>query len=337
MHWREIKAPKFSSRFLVSLILMSLLLRKSAPSCAAFLDRWLLEVRNCVIEFAASILALLIVATIIVEVLFRKSKSPEMRLNRQRAATWWLIVGVCLSVLLVGGWLLNIFVVGLVLVSGYELCRMLGIKITVFRVVLWLAVFLGYQLSIYGNTLYIFTFTLPFAFLILSILFFANGNIRNATILIFSTTSLLSVLAYSELSESQQFDAQLLLAFLFFATAINDIAQYVWGRLLGRHFIAPTLSPYKTLEGALGGVMTTSILCLFMLPKMIGVHWAKGLLFGMVLSTLGLLGDLFISRIKRVSKTKDSGRLLPGHGGLLDRVDSLLLTAPGFALCVLLG
>lgn len=288
------------------------------------------------ITLAGSIIALLVVATITIEILLSRSPSPEMRRNRKRMATWWIIVAVCLSTLMVGGWLLTLFVLGLVVGAAYELNTMLKLRFNMLRVTLLMLTVVGYQLLLEWDHSTIPYFALPFLFLLMSQICYNTASIRNAMILMFCTTSVLSVLAYHRLGESQHFEPSIILVFLFFVTAMNDVAQYISGRLFGKHLIAPKISPNKTVEGALGGILATSLLSLFLLPGMIGIDGKKALMLGVVFSTLGLLGDLFISRIKRCSKTKDSGTLLPGHGGLLDRIDSLLLTAPGFALCILL-
>ena len=108
-------------------------------------------------------------------------------------------------------------------------------------------------------------------------------------------------------------------------TWATDTGAYIAGSLFGRHKLAPAISPGKTVEGALGGLALTTLV-----GGLVG--WVVGLdlsafglaLVSLVLSVLGQVGDLAESYIKRVAGVKDSGRLLPGHGGLLDRIDGLL-------------
>ena len=90
------------------------------------------------------------------------------------------------------------------------------------------------------------------------------------------------------------------------------------------------------MEGAAGGVATTLLLTWYLGP-MLGVAGTQALVFGAVISVCGIAGDLAVSALKRRAAVKDSGTLLPGHGGLLDRVDSLLLAGPGafYTLCVI--
>jgi phosphatidate cytidylyltransferase len=112
---------------------------------------------------------------------------------------------------------------------------------------------------------------------------------------------------------------------------ISDTAQYYTGRLLGRRRLAPRVSPKKTVEGALGGLVAAPIVLYFAGPYLVPVpaRWWMAAL-GLVLVASGIAGDLFESLIKRAAGTKDSGALIPGHGGVLDRIDALLFATPVF-------
>lgn len=121
-----------------------------------------------------------------------------------------------------------------------------------------------------------------------------------------------------------------LVIFLLMITQLNDVAQYVWGKLIGRTPLAPTLSPNKTREGMLGGIITSALLGTALGPLLTHFDPLAGALSGILLASAGVAGDLTVSAIKRDSGVKDAGKLLPGHGGLLDRVDSLIYAAPLF-------
>jgi phosphatidate cytidylyltransferase len=120
-----------------------------------------------------------------------------------------------------------------------------------------------------------------------------------------------------------------LVLYLVFLTEINDIAQYIWGKIFGNRPIAPSISPKKTCAGFYGGVITTTILAL-LLRFLSGFNFPTALASGLLISLSGFLGDLVISAIKRDIGVKDSSQLIPGHGGILDRIDSLTYTAPLF-------
>ena len=121
-----------------------------------------------------------------------------------------------------------------------------------------------------------------------------------------------------------------LLLFLLFLTQANDVAQYVWGRLFGRRKAAPSVSPNKTVEGYLGGFATTGVLALALAPFLTPMDWKHALVGGLIIGFAGFMGDVTISAVKRDIGVKDTGSLLPGHGGVLDRIDSLTFTAPLF-------
>jgi phosphatidate cytidylyltransferase len=119
-----------------------------------------------------------------------------------------------------------------------------------------------------------------------------------------------------------------LVFFLVFLTEFNDIAQYIWGRMIGKRKIAPLLSPGKTWGGLIGGCATTTVSAAGLGPYLTEFSILQSILAGLLIGIIGFIGDLNISALKRSLHIKDSGQLLPGHGGVLDRVDSLIFTAP---------
>lgn len=120
-----------------------------------------------------------------------------------------------------------------------------------------------------------------------------------------------------------------LLTGFFVLIWLGDVFAYLVGSLLGKHKLYPSLSPSKTWEGAIGGFIFTILggwlWWKFMLPDVDMFHW---LMVSVLVSIFGMLGDLFESKIKREAGVKDSGRILPGHGGILDRFDSAIMAAP---------
>ena len=114
-----------------------------------------------------------------------------------------------------------------------------------------------------------------------------------------------------------------------FVTFASDTAAFFTGRALGRHPLAPQISPGKTREGAIGGVLGAILVSLFfVLPTPLSLspylNWGQAILLGILVSVFGQLGDLVESLFKRNMGAKDSGKLLPGHGGILDRMDSIV-------------
>ena len=124
---------------------------------------------------------------------------------------------------------------------------------------------------------------------------------------------------------------EFLVLFLAVVTWASDTGAYYAGTLWGKHPLLPSVSPKKTVEGVLGGLalaVGVSLLAQWWFASQLSR--SDALILGLLLTGTGLLGDLFESMIKRRTGVKDSGGILPGHGGMLDRLDSLLFTAPAF-------
>ncbi|MGK7312722.1 MAG: phosphatidate cytidylyltransferase [Candidatus Longimicrobiales bacterium M2_2A_002] len=135
------------------------------------------------------------------------------------------------------------------------------------------------------------------------------------------------------------------LVLLLVLTELNDIAQAFWGRTVGRLRMTPELSPRKTWEGFCGGVATTAVVSVLLAPYLTDYgrsvppaagplasapEWVWPALLGLLVGVAGTAGDLTASRLKRSAGVKDSGDVLPGQGGVLDRVDSLTVAAPTY-------
>ena len=121
-----------------------------------------------------------------------------------------------------------------------------------------------------------------------------------------------------------------LLLFLLVVVQINDVAQYVSGKLFGRRPIAPHVSPKKTVEGFAGGVVTSMAVAALLSPWLTPFGPLEAAAVGAGLAFLGFVGDVTVSAVKRDLGIKDAGAILPGHGGILDRLDSLVFAAPIF-------
>jgi phosphatidate cytidylyltransferase len=121
-----------------------------------------------------------------------------------------------------------------------------------------------------------------------------------------------------------------LLLFLILLTQSNDVMQYCCGKILGRRKVIPRVSPNKTWEGLAGGFATAVVLAALLAPWLTPFAIWESVVAGVLIAVAGFAGDAVVSALKRDVGVKDSGRLLPGHGGILDRVDSLIFTAPLF-------
>jgi phosphatidate cytidylyltransferase len=121
----------------------------------------------------------------------------------------------------------------------------------------------------------------------------------------------------------------LLIAFLILVVQSSDVLQYVWGKLLGRHRIAPQLSPSKTVEGTVGGILCATLLGASLWWITPFAAWQAGLI-ALAINLMGFCGGLVMSAIKRDRGVKDWGWTIEGHGGVLDRLDSVIFAAPIF-------
>jgi phosphatidate cytidylyltransferase len=125
------------------------------------------------------------------------------------------------------------------------------------------------------------------------------------------------------------------IAFIGILITVNDFGAYFLGKIFGKHKLCSKLSPNKTIEGAIGGLITTMILSQSLMFMLSNCSRVKVMFLSLLIGILGIIGDLAISNIKRNQDLKDSGFLLPGHGGFLDRFDSWLFTVP--VLCLFLA
>lgn len=122
---------------------------------------------------------------------------------------------------------------------------------------------------------------------------------------------------------------------LILTVAISDSLQYYSGRTFGRHLLAPIISPKKTIEGAVGGfvgaTLSLAVIGIWWLPQM---GLTVRVVLGLAIAAVGIVGDLFESLLKRSVDMKDASAMIPGHGGVLDRIDALLFAAPVYYIFV---
>jgi phosphatidate cytidylyltransferase len=151
--------------------------------------------------------------------------------------------------------------------------------------------------------------------------------VRDATAGVFSAAYLPLMAGFVMLMLAAEDGAMRVALFILLCVA-NDTGGYVVGVLIGRHPLAPSVSPKKTWEGLLGSVVLASVVGVLGVHFMLDGDPALGALLGVATVAVATLGDLGESMIKRDLELKDMGTLLPGHGGVLDRIDSMLLAAP---------
>jgi phosphatidate cytidylyltransferase len=155
----------------------------------------------------------------------------------------------------------------------------------------------------------------------------AEGYVQDVTAGVFALVYLPLMAALIAAMLSAPDGAHRVLTFVI-VTVCSDIGGYFAGITVGKHKLAPVISPKKTWEGLGGSVLACLIAGAILMPAILHGHAWQGVILGAAAAVAATFGDLVESLIKRDLKIKDMGNVLPGHGGLLDRIDSLLITAP---------
>lgn len=288
----------------------------------------------------AVIFALLLVATVINGLLVLLRPKKNWRELTLRIRTWWVIIVLFSLAMLSPHWLALTFFALVSFMALKEFLTLAPSRQSDRIPLLWMFIAIPINYWLIGIGWYgLFVVFIPvYVFLFLPARMVVAGDtqgfLRTAsqlhwglmtTVFAFSHVAFLLVLPADGLQTGA-----LLVLFLVGLTEFNDIAQYLWGKSFGRIRVTPKVSPNKTLAGLLGGVATTAVLAMTLGPLLTPLNWSMALLAGIIIGITGFCGDVVMSAIKRDIGVKDSGTLLPGHGGILDRLDSLIFTAPVF-------
>lgn len=287
------------------------------------------------------VFVVLLFASLSVWRLIKKNPQHDYTELKLRTISWWWMIGILFSCLLVSK---NTAIALFAFISFLSLKEFFSIVPTrqADRRVIFLA-YLAVPLQYYWvsiNWYGMFMVFIPiYIFLLLPtrmvLIGETKGFIHSAGIIYWAvmlTVFCLSHVAYLLALPEKNADAGTmgLVIFLLFMTQFNDVLQYIWGKTFGKHPIIPKVSPNKTWEGFLGGVISITLISTFIAPLLTPLSAYFGMLAGLIISVSGFIGDVVISSVKRDLEIKDSGYLIPGHGGILDRFDSLIFTAPLF-------
>ena len=287
--------------------------------------------------------AFLIVATLIARTLIRRRKvgGDTARNLMDRIWAWWVMIGVLALIFTLGATAITVF---------FALCSVAALRefatITHTRradhdalaVAFYVVLPLQYLL-VWLHVPIFATLLIPvYCFLMLPVITVLKGEVQGFLTRVSETQWGLMVCVYcvSHIPAILQLDipgyrysAFTLVAWLILVVQASDVLQYVWGKSLGRHLLAPRVSPSKTVEGLAGGMLSASVLGMALAPITPFAWWQAGLV-ALVVTTFGFFGGLIMSAIKRDRGVKDWGTLVQGHGGILDRLDSLVFSAPVF-------
>ncbi|MGY6216300.1 phosphatidate cytidylyltransferase [Methylolobus aquaticus] len=288
----------------------------------------------------AAICAALLCASAISALLARSAGRDGHRELRLRVRSWWLMVAVFAAALTLHRNLTLIFFAFVSFLALKEYLSLIPTRRSDRRVLFWAYLTIPAQYVWVGMEWYgMFIIFLPvYVFLFLPLRMVLVGEttefLRAAGTLhwglmttVFSISHVAFLLVLPEARNPVAGGAGLVL-YLVLLTESNDIAQYLWGKSLGRRKILPKVSPNKTWAGFLGGVVTVTVLAVMLAPYLTPLEPLQASVAGVLVGIGGFVGDVVISAVKRDIGVKDSGALIPGHGGILDRIDSLTYTAP---------
>lgn len=292
---------------------------------------------------AFSVMVGLLVLASIVSIAFVKFKpEQDYRELRQRVRTWWWIVAV-FAVALLFNRTVSAWVFGFISFLAFkEYLSLIPTRRADHRVLFWAYLAIPAQYYwVWSGWYGMFIIFIPVYMLLLLpmrmvLIGETQGFLRAVGTLhwgLMITVFGLSHMAYLldlPIAINPAGGVAGLLIYLVFLTEINDVSQYVWGKSFGKRKIIPKVSPGKTVAGFVGGILTTVLLALVLAPYLTPLNLYEALGAGVIIGVAGFIGDVTISALKRDLGVKDSGSILPGHGGILDRLDSLTYTAPLF-------
>lgn len=287
-----------------------------------------------------AVFAVLLLATLINGLLVWCKPNKDWRELTLRIRTWWVIVVLFSLALISPRWLALTFFALVSTLALKEFLTLVPARHADQMPVLWMFIAIPINYGLIGIDWYgLFIIFIPvYAFLFLPARMVLVGETQGflhsaaqlhwglmTTVFAVSHVAFLLILPADGLQTGA-----LLVLYLVGLTEFNDVAQYLWGKSLGRIRVTPKVSPNKTLAGLLGGIASTTLAAVLLGPLMTPLGWGMSLLAGVIIGVTGFCGDVVMSAVKRDIGVKDSGTLLPGHGGILDRLDSLIFTAPVF-------
>ena len=287
----------------------------------------------------AIIFGILVFATLLFSILGRFTNVKGVEELKARTRSWWIMATLFIAAAVIDRRISYIAIALLSFMAFRELYAFLGFRQSDRRAIFWafLSIPIQYYLAYVGWYGAYIIFIPVVMFLLLPLRFILKGDTKGIVksmaqlqwilmLTVFGISHLAYMLSLPDHPDSAT-DGRGLLLFVVLMTELNDVLQFTWGKLFGKHKIIPKVSPNKTWEGFLGGLISTSAIGygLSFLTPMDG--WvAVGV--SAFLAFSGFVGDVVMSSIKRDIGVKDTGSSIPGHGGILDRIDSLAYTAP---------
>lgn len=291
------------------------------------------------VVLVSAIVALLVVAGAAIAIVILSGRVSETRRKdlSQRYFTWLVIIPCLVVPILLGAaWTIGmVFVLGLACFREFARATGLFRERLVTGIVAMTMILMTFAIADHWYNF--FTALVPLSICLIAaagvVLDRPQGYIQRVALGIFAFMLFATCLGHlGYIANDARYRSHLLT--IFVVVELNDIFAYVVGSTMGRRPLASQTSPNKTREGAIGGiVLTTGVFALIgsqLYEGTVLANWYHLVGLGVILGIAGLLGDLMLSAIKRDIGVKDLGVTLPGHGGLLDRFDSLILAAPAY-------
>ncbi len=285
------------------------------------------------------VLGVLTLAVAVAQALPRLKPGKDYTNLRERIRSWWVMIALLAGALLLGWVAVTLLFVVISFIALREFLSLAHIRPEDRLIVLlaYLCIPVSYSfiaINRYGMYLvfipvYVFMF-IPFA---MAVIGQTRAYLATAASFHWGLVTCVYSLGYAAyLMRAPAHDLPAgpagLVFFLLVATEANDVLQYCWGKAMGRRKIIPKVSPNKTWEGFLGGWISTAALIWFLGPVFTPLSGLGLAILAVFLPVAGFAGDVTMSAVKRDIGVKDSSALIPGHGGILDRADSLIFTAP---------
>jgi len=307
---------------------------------------WFLQ-SDVVVQMGSIVLALLLVASLITAILTQTKPESDFGELAQRIKSWWVMVGFFFLSVAIQPDLSLVLFAFLSFMALKEYFTLIYVRMSDHRALFWsyLAVPVQYYFIFIAWRAMVVIFIPVYMFLLIPFRLLLTGQpkgivdamakIQWGLMAFVFCISHVAFLLKMPVTEAIPGGGKALVLYLVFLTELNDVAQYTFGKLFGHlaiaghRQVAPTISPKKTWLGLLGGILTTTVVAV-LLQFVSHFPLPYAIASGVLISVAGFIGDLVMSSVKRDVGVKDASQLIPGHGGVLDRVDSLAYSAPLF-------
>ncbi len=300
------------------------------------------DIPSAVALVLAGVYGVLVFATVVIRSLKKVKPERDFSELTKRTNSWWVIITIFAAAILLDRSAAIAFLGFVSFLALKEYLSLIPTRRADRRVLFWAYLSIPLQFYwVYDYWYGMFIIFIPvwiFLFLPLRMLTIGatDGFLRAAGTLhwglmltVFSLSHAAYLLSLPKIDNPVAGSVGLLL-FLVLLTQFNDVAQFCWGKAIGGRKIMPAVSPGKTWAGFLGGVVTTAGAAFLLAPFLTPLNDAQALSAGAIIAIAGFIGDVTFSAIKRDLGVKDASNFIPGHGGILDRVDSLTFSSPVF-------